>query len=223
VNVLIVAAHPDDEVLGCGATAARMAREGHAVYISILGEGMTSRSEADRIRLPDLHACARRAAELVGARDLYLHGLPDNRFDTMPLLDVVKIVEELITRLQPEVVYTQHGGDLNVDHQITHRAVMTATRPTQGHPVREVYALEVASSTEWAFQRFEPAFRPNVFVNIDRELDTKLAAMAAYESESREFPHPRSPEALTAIARRWGSVAGCPAAEAFELIRSVRI
>jgi LmbE family N-acetylglucosaminyl deacetylase len=160
---------------------------------------------------------------MMGARDLYLHGLPDNRFDTVPLLDVVKIVEDLIARLQPEIVYAHHGGDLNVDHQITHRAVMTATRPTEDHPVREVYAFEVASSTEWAFQRFEPAFRPNVFVNIDRDLDIKLAAMAAYDTESRPFPHPRSPEALTAIARRWGSVAGCQAAEAFELIRSVRI
>ena len=221
--VLIVAAHPDDEVLGCGATAARLAREGHAVSISILGEGMTSRSEADRARLPDLNACARRAAEMIGAKDLYLQGLPDNRFDTLPLLDVVKIVEETIERVRPEVLYTHHGGDLNVDHQVTHRAVLTATRPTEGHPVREVYTFEVASSTEWAFQRFEPVFRPNVFVNVTHELGAKIAAMAAYVSESRPFPHPRSAEALEAAARRWGSIAGCAAAEAFELIRSVRI
>ncbi len=222
MRVLIVAAHPDDEVLGCGATAARLAREGHAVSISILGEGLTSRSGAERSDLADLHACARRAAEIIGAEDLCLHGLADNRFDTLPLLEVVKIVEEQIAQLRPEVVYTHHGGDLNVDHQITHRAVLTATRPSEGHPVREVYAFEIASSTEWAFQRFEPVFRPNVFVNIARELDAKIAAMAAYETESRPFPHPRSGEALEAAARRWGSVAGCAAAEAFELIRSVR-
>jgi LmbE family N-acetylglucosaminyl deacetylase len=223
LNVLIVAAHPDDEVLGCGATAARLARAGNAVFISILGEGMTSRPEADRSCLPGLNACARRAAEMLGAKDLFLHGLPDNRFDTLPLLDVVKTVEGLVTELRPEVVYTHHGGDLNVDHQVTHRAVLTATRPTAGHPVREVYAFEVASSTEWGFQRFEPVFRPNVFVDIAQDLDTKIAAMAAYESESRPFPHPRSPEALRAIATRWGSVVGCQAAEAFELIRSVRL
>src|SRR5262249_37293521 len=145
------------------------------------------------------------------------------RFDTLPLLEVVKIVEALIEQLRPEIVYTHHGGDLNVDHQVTHRAVLTATRPTEGHPVREVYAFEIASSTEWAFQRFEPMFRPNVFVNVARDLDTKIAAMAAYDTESRPFPHPRSPEALRAIAARWGSVAGCAAAEAFELIRSVRV
>jgi LmbE family N-acetylglucosaminyl deacetylase len=222
VNVLIVAAHPDDEVLGCGATAARLARDGHTVSILILGEGLTSRSEAGRARLADLHACSRRAAEIMGAKNLFLQGLPDNRFDTVPLLDIVKIVEDLVTRLQPEAVYTHHGGDLNVDHQITHRAVLTATRPIAGQTVRDVYAFEIASSTEWAFQRFEPAFRPNVFVNIEQELDAKIAAMAVYESESRPFPHPRSGEALEAAARRWGSVAGCQAAEAFDLIRSVR-
>ncbi len=223
MNVLIVAAHPDDEVLGCGATAARLAREGHAVHISILAEGMTSRSEEHRDRLPDLHACAKRAADMMGAKDLCLHGLPDNRLDTLPLLDVVKIVEERIELLRPEIVYTHHGGDLNIDHRITHRAVLTATRPTEGHPVREVFCFEIGSSTEWAFQRFEPVFRPNVFVSVASELDIKIAAMTAYESESRPFPHPRSPEALRATAARWGSVAGCTAAEAFELVRSVRL
>jgi LmbE family N-acetylglucosaminyl deacetylase len=222
MNVLIVAAHPDDEVLGCGATAARLAREGHAIYISILGEGLTARSEADRWALPNLHACARRVAEMIGATDLHLHGLPDNRLDALPLLDVIKIVEERIGMLRPEVVYTHSCGDLNVDHQVTHRAVLTATRPTSGHPVREVYAFEVASSTEWAFGRFDSAFRPNVFVNIEQELGIKTAAMAVYESECRPFPHPRSREALEAAARRWGSVVGCMAAEAFELIRSVQ-
>jgi LmbE family N-acetylglucosaminyl deacetylase len=222
MNILIVAAHPDDEVLGCGATAARMAREGHSVYISILGEGMTSRPEADRTPLDDLHTCARRAADMVSAKDLCLHGLPDNRFDTLPLLEVVQIVEERIARLRPEVVYTHHGGDLNVDHQVTNRAVLTATRPMAGHPVRELYTFEVASSTEWAFQRLEPVFRPNVFVDVSRHLETKVRAMAAYQSESRAFPHPRSSEALVAAAARWGCVAGCAAAEAFELIRSVR-
>jgi LmbE family N-acetylglucosaminyl deacetylase len=227
MKILIVAAHPDDEVLGCGATAARLARAGHAVYISILGEGLTSRAhkpdEAARSKLEGLNTCARRAAESLGARQLFLHQLPDNRFDTVALLDVVKIVEDLIADLSPEVIYTHHGGDLNLDHQITHRAVLTATRPSGGNPVREVYAFEIASSTEWSFQRLESPFRPNVFVDISATLDTKLAAMALYESEVRRFPHPRSGEALAAAARRWGSVAGCNAAEAFELIRSIRL
>ena len=225
-NILILAAHPDDEVLGCGGTAARFAREGYGVHIAILGEGITSRyadrEQADGALLDALAKQSRRVAELLGAEDLYLYDLPDNRFDTVPLLDVVRIIEDLVNRLRPEAVYTQHGGDLNVDHVVLYRATLTAVRPAPDHPVRAVYAYEVASSTEWAFQKFEPVFRPNVFVDIHDTLDLKIQAMELYESESRPFPHPRSPEALRSMACRWGSVVGVEAAEAFELVRLVR-
>jgi len=147
--------------------------------------------------------------------------LPDNRFDTVPLLDVIKIVEDLIVRLQPEVIYTHYRGDLNIDHVITHRAVLTATRPQTSQPVKEIYAFEVPSSTEWSFDQFSP-FQPNVFVDISATLKLKQEAMALYESEARPFPHPRSSEALRAIAQRWGSVVGFGSAEAFELVRSLR-
>jgi LmbE family N-acetylglucosaminyl deacetylase len=226
MKVLVIAAHPDDEILGCGATAARLVAEGHEVHFAILGEGMTSRhadrADADVGRLTALHRQAHAAAAKVGVKNLLLHSLPDNRLDTVPLLDVIKIIEGLVDRVEPEVIYTHHGGDLNIDHRVIHRAVLTATRPIAGSPVREIYAFEVASSTEWAFQRLEPAFRPNVFVDVAHTLEAKIAAMQCYETELRTFPHPRSPEALRAIAMRWGSVAGCGAAEAFELIRSVR-
>lgn len=226
MTILVIAAHPDDEVLGCGGTIARLSQEGHAVHIAILGEGITSRyaqrEEADTALIDALHTKSQQAADLMGAAKLSLFSLPDNRFDTVPMLEVVKIVEGLIERFSPEVVYTQHGGDLNVDHVVTYRATLTATRPMAGSPVKAVYAYEVASSTEWAFQQFSPPFQPNVFVNIGDTLDVKIRAMEMYESEARRFPHPRSPEALTAIARRWGSVVGVPAAEAFELVREVR-
>lgn len=226
MNVLVVAAHPDDEVLGCGGTIARLAREGHAAHISILGEGVTSRSErreqADPAQLKALHAQVREVGALLGARDALVHNLPDNRFDSVPLLDVIKLVEARVREVKPDVIYTHHAGDLNVDHQVTNRAVLTATRPLPGQTVRELYAFEVPSSTEWAFQRLEPIFRANTFVDIGATLDLKLKAMARYESEARPFPHPRSSQALTAIAQRWGSVANCTAAEAFELIRSLR-
>jgi LmbE family N-acetylglucosaminyl deacetylase len=226
MNVLVVAAHPDDELLGCGGTAARLAGDGHSVYLSILGEGMTSRhthrAEADPGAIKSLHGSSQRVADLLGAKELSLHGLPDNRFDSVPLLDVVKMVEQIIERWRPEAVYTHHGGDLNVDHRILSQAVLTATRPGQRNSVRDVYMFEIPSSTEWAFQQLSPAFRPNVFVDISATLDTKLKGMREYESEVRAFPHPRSSEALRAIAQRWGSVAGCKAAEAFELVRSIR-
>ena len=225
-RVLVVAAHPDDEVLGCGATVARLVREGHDVYLAILGEGITSRhasrEASDQAEVKALRECSRRAAALLGAKDIFLHDLPDNRFDTVPLLDVVKLVEELVKRLQPQVVYTHHGGDLNIDHVITSRAVLTATRPVAGCPVRELLMFEAPSSTEWAFQQLEPIFRPTVFTDVHETIETKLKAMALYEGEARAFPHPRSAEALRAIAQRWGSVAGVDSAEAFELVRSIR-
>lgn len=226
MNVLVVAAHPDDELLGCGGTAARLAQDGHTVNMAILGEGITSRSatraEADHRALSGLRECSHEVAKLLGVKELSLHGLPDNRFDTLPLLEVVKIVEGLVERFRPSAVYTHHGGDLNVDHQVVSRAVLTATRPVEGHPVRELYMFEIASSTEWAFQQLSPAFKPNVFVDIEQTLSLKLKGMRMYESEARQFPHPRSAEALTAIAQRWGSAVGLKAAEAFEAVRLVR-
>ncbi len=223
--VLVLASHPDDEVLGCGGTIARLAQDGVDVDIAILGEGVTSRyadrDEADLEVVARLHDTSRRVGELLGARSVELFGLPDNRFDTVPLLDVVKVIEELVERLRPATLFTQAGGDLNVDHAVLFRAALTATRPVAGHPVRRVYAYEVMSSTEWAFGQFELAFQPNLFVDIAATLERKVEAMQLYESEARPFPHPRAPESLRAAARRWGSNAGVEAAEAFQLVRAV--
>lgn len=226
MTILVLAAHPDDEVLGCGGTIARLAREGHDVYIAILGEGITSRyperEKADRHLVEWLRQRSRQVAELLGAKGLLAYNLPDNRFDTVPLLDVVKLVEGVVERVEPHVVFTHHDGDLNVDHAIVHRAAVVATRPIAGLTVRDLYAFEVPSSTEWSFGSGGSTFMPNVFFDVSETLEAKLAAMALYESEVRPFPFPRSPEALRAIAHRWGSVAGLEAAEAFRLLRSIR-
>ena len=226
MNILVVAAHPDDEVLGCGGTIAKLAGEGHRVSILILGEGITSRlsdpKKANSKDLEKLHAQTKEIGSFLGAKEVMLAKLPDNRFDSIDLLDVVKIVEGEIDRVKPEIVYTQHGGDLNIDHCVTFRAVLTATRPMKGAPVKKVYAYEVHSSTEWSFQQFVSVFHPNTFVDIGATLEKKIKAMAMYEGESRPFPHPRSPEALHAGALRWGSVAGLAAAEAFMLVREIQ-
>ena len=223
--VLVVAAHPDDEVLGCGGTMAKLAREGHQISIAILGEGVTSRTDkreqANPAEIEKLKARSQAAGKLIGAKEVFNYDLPDNRFDTVALLDIVKIIEALVTKLSPQTIYTHHAGDLNIDHQLVNRAVLTATRPMKGQSVREIFAFEVPSSTEWAFQRIEPSFRANTFMDIGSTLETKTKAMALYESEARAFPHPRSTEALNAIAKRWGSVIGCDAAEAFEVIRAI--
>ena len=224
-SILVIAAHPDDEVLGCGGTIARLAAEGHDVHVAILGEGITARydkhEQTDQKIIKELHDRCRKASKFLGVKELYLHDFPDNRFDTVPLLDIIKTVENVINRFRPQSVYTHHGGDLNIDHVLTHRAVMTATRPLESGPVKKIYAFEVPSSTEWAFGRFQQAFQPNVFVDISDTLETKIQAMQIYESEARLFPHPRSPQSLRALTRRWGSVVGFEAVEAFELARQI--
>lgn len=225
-KILVVAAHPDDEILGCGGTIAKRANNGDQVFIIILGEGVTSR---DKKRVQNrrkreitlLREQASKAAKIVGAKKLLFRDLPDNRFDTWALLDIVKLIEQSLEDIKPDIVFTHSSADLNVDHVITHRAVLTATRPYPGQSVKELYAFEIPSATEWAFPRSETGFRPTVFVGIEDTLAKKIKALTAYEGEMRQFPHPRSSEAVTVLAKQRGSIAGNMASEAFELIRKM--
>ena len=220
--VLVLAAHPDDEVLGCGGTIARLRADGVVVQIAILGEGATSRfaerDDADDHFVATLKNDARRAGGILGVDDVRLLGLPDNRFDTVPLLDIIKHIEAVISEVKPVTVFTQHGGDLNVDHQRLFQATLTACRPVQGNSVRALFAYEVASSTEWAFGAFEPRFTPDLFVDIGEHLETKIEAMQCYGNERRDPPHPRAPDSLRSQAARWGAGVGCSAAEAFQTV-----
>lgn len=226
MNVLVIAAHPDDEVLGCGGTIARLAAEGAKVSIVILAQGLTSRPDFDPkndVRALELHhERARLAGSLLGANDVRVLGFADQKLDALPLIEITQALEREIARVEPDTIFTHHGGDLNMDHVITFRATLTATRPMAGGCVRRIYAYEVASSTEWAFHQFEPGFKPSVFFDIEPTLEKKIEAMQVYESETRTFPHPRSPEALRAMARRWGSTVGLQAVEAFALVRDIR-
>lgn len=225
-RILVVAAHPDDEVLGCGATLARLAGEGHECHVLILAEGMTSRDgmpeDGWKARLQALHDGAREAGRILGARSVELLGFPDNRMDTVPLLDVVKAVEAKLSAIKPDILFTHHAGDLNIDHAVTARAVETAARPKGGAVVAEVYSWETLSSTEWAFSRPSEAFFPNTFFAVADTLALKLEAMRAYAGEMGEFPHPRSRTAIEALARLRGSQSGLEAAEAFTLLRGIR-
>jgi LmbE family N-acetylglucosaminyl deacetylase len=225
-KILIVAAHPDDEVLGCGGTIAKLSAQGKEVHILILATGLTSRAgfdvDKDAGALKIHLERATRASALLGAKHVNVAGFPDQKMDALPLLEITKRIEAEIELVKPQTIFTHHGGDLNMDHVITFRATLTAARPMAGGVVRSVYAYEVPSSTEWAFQKFEPKFQPNLFHDITETLPQKIQAMQIYESEARDFPHPRSPQALQAIAHRWGSVVGLHAAEAFELVREIK-
>jgi LmbE family N-acetylglucosaminyl deacetylase len=224
--VLVVAAHPDDEVLGCGGAMARHARQGDIVETLLLAEGATSRDQrrdakARAKEISALRDCATKAARALGVRPPRFGGLPDNRMDSIDLIDVVKIVEAAVREIRPSVVYTHHASDLNIDHRITHQAVLTGCRPMPGSSVRSIYAFEVPSSTEWAGP--DAAFRPNRNVSIADEWRAKKAALEIYQSEMRPFPHARSLEAVEALAVWRGASVGVAKAEAFEVLRQIRL
>ncbi len=225
-NILIIAAHPDDEVLGCGGTIARHVSEGDQVYILILAEGITSRdpvrgNSKQSNELKAIKNQAQEVAKLLGAVSVKLNNFPDNRMDSVDLLEVIKVIEDEIQLVKPNIVYAHYAGDLNVDHRVTAQAVITALRPSRESSVSAIYAFEILSSTEWTFGVTGPGFRPNHFVDITPYFEKKISAMNLYISEMESHPHPRSVEGIKTLAMRRGSQAGLEIAEGFELIRSV--
>jgi N-acetylglucosamine malate deacetylase 1 len=224
-SVLIVASHPDDEILGVGGTIARHADEGDMVNILIMATGATSRGESSqdpdyRAEMASLRKSAGDAARILGAREPRFAALPDNRMDELPLLDVVKTIERVVGELQPQIIYTHFGGDLNIDHRITLQAVITAARPIPGSAVTAIRCFETPSSTEWQDPN-EPCFAPRLFVNIEQQFSRKINALNCYAAEMRPFPHARSLQSVEALARWRGGQAGLRAAEAFTTIREI--
>jgi LmbE family N-acetylglucosaminyl deacetylase len=218
--VLVVAAHTDDEALGCGGTIARHVAEGDTVYAVFMADGVTSRAQADQEDLLVRNAAAENARAILGIKKNFYLDLPDNRMDSIPMIDVVQKLELIIDSLQPNILYTHHHGDLNVDHRITHQAVMTACRPLPGSSVQAIYAFEVMSSTDWATPTAAP-FLPNYFVDISEYLIKKKEVFDAYSLEMRKAPHSRSKEHLTNLAIHRGQSVGVLAAEAFMSIRVI--
>lgn len=218
--VLVVASHPDDEALGCGGTIAAYVKQGHPVHVAFMTDGIGARggkgqSAAARKR----KAAADKACRILGVTSAYFGRFPDNRMDSVDLLDVVKSIETLIAKLEPGTLLTHHAGDLNVDHRVVHDAVMTACRPQKGHPVRTVLFFEVPSSTEWQAAGTSVPFEPNWFIDISATLPLKMAALEAYGGEMRAPPHSRSLVAVEHLARWRGATIGVAAAEAFMLGR----
>ena len=235
MNILVIAAHPDDEVLGMGGTIKKYTKAGNQVKIIIMATGIHARrsdknknstqykvkkTTTDNMKnqVKQLQKDAKKSAKILGVNDIEFKDFPDNEMDTVSSLKITKTIEEVIEKFNPEIVYTHSPHDVNIDHKIIYNSTITATRPISSK-VKEVISFEIPSSTEWNFHQI---FSPNMFVDISKELQNKLDAMAAYKSELRDFPHPRSIKALESIASRWGSVSGFHFAEAFCLVRSLK-
>ncbi|MDO7788352.1 PIG-L deacetylase family protein [Desulforamulus aquiferis] len=227
-KILVIAAHPDDEVLGCGGTIARHSSMGDEVHVVILAEGITSRGEK-RFRekftsqLSELAQAAHNANKILGVSSLTLSNFPDNRMDSLERLDIIKEVETHIDKHKPQIVYTHHFGDVNIDHRRIHEAVVTACRPAPNCPVHTILFFEVPSSTEWQLPGSGPKFEPNWFRNITDTMQLKLEALKEYQCEMRPWPHARSIEAVEYLARWRGASVGVKAAEAFVLGRNIFI
>ena len=220
MKVLVVAAHPDDELLGAGGTVAKHAANGDEVTLAVMCEGISMRYAAERYRI----VCdqAKRAASILGAAHLHLGELPDQKLDTLPLTSVIAAVEALVREHTPALVYTHFSGDINRDHQVLSEAVMVACRPYAAPCVREILMFETPSSTEWSCEALGAPFRPGCFVDVAATLAKKLEAFACYSAEICPYPHPRSLRALEERARYWGSQNNLAAAEAFMVCRMLR-
>jgi len=225
MSILVVAAHPDDEVLGCGGTLSRLAREGKQVDVMLMTNGESARFDAQAKDDQELciarNTAAKKASNILGVKSLETYDFPDNRMDGVDLLDVIKIIELNIKKCKPSLVITHHSGDVNIDHRIVNSAVMAATRPQPGHVVKELWFYEVPSSTEWNAPGGQSFFRPSLYVDITDTLVCKLEALQAYESELRNYPHPRSLKAIESLAAWRGATVGVQAAEAFVLGRKI--
>lgn len=227
-KIMVVVAHPDDEILGLGGSTYRLINEYNCtIRVVILGEGITSRSDMRDLakwenELSIHRANIKNAQRAIGYESVSIYDFPDNRFDSVALLDIIKVIEKEKEVFQPEIIFTHHGGDINVDHQRTFDSVITSCRPMKHEKVKAIITFETMSGTEWRASSDPRHFIPNMFIEITEEgLNAKIKAMESYEFEKRNYPHPRSPEALRIRAQMWGVANGLQLAEAFQIIRTI--
>ncbi len=227
-KIMLVVAHPDDELLGLGATMNKLIKEYNCkIKVVILGEGITSRStnrdvNAWKKELAIHKKNIQLAAKAIGYQQVKTYDFSDNRFDSVALLDIVKVIEAEKKEFKPEIIFTHHGGDTNIDHRQTFDAVITATRPVENEIVNTIITFETPSSTEWQAANYPNYFKPNLFIEVSKKnIDAKIKGMESYEFEKRSFPHPRSPEALEIQCKRNGVIVGKKFAEAFMIIRQI--
>lgn len=218
-QILVIAPHPDDEVLGCGGTIARHADCGDDVHIAVV-----TRADPELYTDDDEDAFREEvqvAHQVLGVASTKYLDFPAPRLDTIAGYQLADRLSKVIRQLQPHTIYLPHHGDIHADHQQVYQATLVAARPVNGCSVRQLLCYETLSETEWAPPRADTTFIPTAFIDIGQHLTTKLKAMACYSTELKVFPHPRSLEALGALAKLRGTTVGLAAAEAFAVVRQI--
>lgn len=219
-KVLVIVAHADDEAIGCGGTLLKHSDNGDEVRIIYMTDGVGARA-SDPVASIDRLSAQKQACHQLDVSTFYNHAFPDNGMDQIPLIEVAQVIEPVIKEYKPTIIYTHHGGDLNIDHRIVHQAVLTACRPQPNTSVKKILSFEVNSSTEWASISMSAPFLPNYFVDISRYNKEKQLLLEKYQNEMKPYPHTRSIEAIDYLNKVRGSSIGVESAEAFMLIRLI--
>ena len=221
-NILVVASHPDDEVLGCGGTLYNLKKRGAKISALFLSDGESSRKHSKINKLiKDRKKQAVQAGKILGIKKMIFGNFPDNSMDTIPILKIIQFIEKQIKKIKPDTIFTHFESDLNVDHQITSKSVITACRPIKNLSVKSILFFEILSSSEWNISIKSKSFIPNYFVDIKKSLKFKLKALKCYKREMRKWPHPRSLEGVKLLSKTRGSSVGLSNAEAFILGRHI--
>lgn len=223
-KILVISAHPDDEVLGMGGTIAKLTQAGNEVYVLIVTDGSSSQyRDSDELNeiIEDKKQETKACADVLGIKQVLYGELPDMKLDSTPHISINQVIENTIDRIQPEIVYTHFWGDVNMDHQQVYKSTLVAVRPVMGQIVKELYCYRVPSSTEWTPNKADTMFMPNVFVNINDVVEQKYEAFAKYSTELRDYPHPRSVQYLRETDKATGLKVGLYCAEEFVLLRKI--
>jgi len=220
-NLLVVAAHPDDEVLGCGATMAKYSAQGKKIFVIYMTNGVSARNKYTLKEIENRKKAAIKSCKILGAKPIFFD-FEDNKMDKYPLLDIVKKIEVIINKIKPEIVFTHYNNDLNIDHEITARATLTACRPLKKSFVKKLFMFDVPSSTEWTPKKKE-RFSPNYYEAVNRFVKKKIKALEAYKMELRKWPHPRSKKNVIMKLNTYGAESGNENSEAFILYRQINL
>jgi LmbE family N-acetylglucosaminyl deacetylase len=222
-NILVIAPHCDDEILGCGGTMSKFISQGHNIYVAIVTNGhlgapeLFTKEGTDKVRSEALAA-----HKILGVKETFFLDFPAPKLDSIPAYQLSIRLASIVADKQIETMYLPHRGDIHKDHRITYEAALVAGRPINNSPVKQILAYETLSETEWAPPFGDDAFIPTVFENIEGHLEKKLEAFRCFSTQIKEFPHPRSLKTIEILSNLRGATVGLSNVESFMLIRDIR-